>query len=61
MGSLIERKTVKHEFEPKYALIADFLEMEMDYTKKIYDEQKLIYETKNEILVHRNMPDVSGQ
>lgn len=60
MGNLLERKTVKLEFESKYSHIVHFLELEMDNTKKLFDEQKLLFETTNEILVHRNMPNVSG-
>jgi dynein heavy chain len=36
------------------------LENEMDSTKKIYDEQKLLKDKENRINVHRNMPEVSG-
>ena len=60
LGNLIERKTIKQDFEPKYTQLVDFLEAEMDSTKRIYDEQKRLKDTKNEVLVHRNMPDVSG-
>ena len=60
LGNLIERKTIKQDFEPKYLKIADLLEAEMDSTKKIYDEQKELKDSKSGILVHRNMPDVSG-
>lgn len=60
MGNLLERKQIKQDFDPKYAQIVVLLEEEMDHTKKIYDAQKNVQETQNEIEVHRNMPEVSG-
>ena len=60
MGSLLERDTIKNDFDPKYAKIVDLLEAEMDKTKKIYDIQKKIRDSDQQIIVHRNMPDVSG-
>lgn len=60
LGNLLERKTIKTDFEPRYGQIVTMLENEMDSTKKIYDEQKSHKEKENEIRVHRNMPDVSG-
>lgn len=60
MGNLVERKTIKLDFEPKYFQLLHLLEDELDSTKRIYDEQKRCKNIKNEVLVHRNMPDVSG-
>ena len=60
LGSLLERETIRNDFEPKYAKIVDLLEAEMDKTKKIYDIQKKIKDSNQQIDVHRNMPDVSG-
>ena len=60
MGNLVDRKTIKINFEPKYLIIVNLLEAEMDTTKVIYDEQNKLKDSANEILVHRNMPDVSG-
>jgi hypothetical protein len=60
LGNLLDRKQIKQDFDPKYSQIVILLEEEMDHTKKIYDEQKNVKETKNEIEVHRNMPEVSG-
>ncbi len=60
LGNLIERKTIKTDFEPKYLVIINLLEAEMDSTKVIYDEQKRLKDSSKEIMVHRNMPDVSG-
>lgn len=59
-GGLLERETIKRDFEPKYAEIVSLLEAEMDNTKKIYDIQKKIKDSHQQIVVHRNMPDVSG-
>ena len=59
-GGLLERETIKKDFEPKYAHIVSLLEVEMDNTKKIYDIQKKIKDANQQIAVHRNMPDVSG-
>ena len=60
MGNLVERKTVATEFESKYLQLLDLLESELDSTKRIYDEQKRSKTIKKEVLVHRNMPEVSG-
>ena len=60
MGSLLERDVIKHDFDPKYAHIVQLLEDEMDDTKKLYDVQKKIKDSNQHILVHRNMPEVSG-
>jgi hypothetical protein len=60
LGNLVERKTIKQDFEPKLYQLLELLESEMDTTKRIYDEQKRVKEIYNEVLVHRNMPDVSG-
>lgn len=60
LGNLLERKTIKQDFEPKYSQIVSALEAEMDSTKKIYDEQKKLKDANEQIEVHRNMPDVSG-
>jgi len=60
LGNLVERKTIKLDFEPKYFQLLHLLEDELDSTKRIYDEQKRCKNIKNEVLVHRNMPDVSG-
>lgn len=60
LGNLLERKTIKNDFEPRYGQILNMLEHEMDETKKIYDEQKSLKLKENRINVHRNMPEVSG-
>lgn len=60
LGNLIDRKTIKDDFEPKYLDILNLLEKEMDTTKKIYDEQNKLKQLNKEIEVHRNMPNVSG-
>jgi hypothetical protein len=60
LGNLLERKTIKKDFEPKYTKTVAMLENEMDCTKKIYDEQKKYRDLNNQIQIHRNMPEVSG-
>ena len=60
MGNLLERKSIKQDFEPKFYTIANLLEAEMDETKTIYDAQKKLKDETHQINVHRNMPDVSG-
>ena len=60
LGTLLERDTLRNDFDPKYVKIVNILEEEMDETKKIYDEQKLKKDSDQQIAVHRNMPDVSG-
>jgi len=60
LGPLLERKAISQDFHPKYFLLADMLELEMDDVKKIFDEQDAKRKNKQQIDVHRNMPDVSG-
>ena len=60
MGTLLDRKTIKNDFDPKFGKIVDLLEEEMNSTKKIYDSQNALRLSKANLVVHRNMPDVSG-
>ena len=60
LGNLLDRKTIKIDFEPKYIEIVTLLDQEMDATKKIYDKQKSLKDNQQALEVHRNMPDVSG-
>ncbi len=60
LGALLDRKAIAQDFDPKYYLLADMLELEMDDVKKIFDEQDTKRKNKQQIHVHRNMPDVSG-
>jgi dynein heavy chain len=60
LGNLIDRPTLKEDFYPKYLEIINYLENEMDATKKIFDEQNKHKKNNEEILVHRNLPNVSG-
>ena len=60
LGNLVDRKTVSIDFDPKYLQLLDLLESELDSTKRIYDEQIRSKTLNNEVLVHRNMPEVSG-
>ena len=61
LGSILERSTIKKDFEPRFSQILAMLEQEMDDTKKIYDEQEgLKRAKKGDIAVHRNMAEVSG-
>ncbi|CAF0714705.1 unnamed protein product [Brachionus calyciflorus] len=60
LGNLLERPTIKKDFDPRYAQIVDMLEFEMDNTKQIYDIQKKLKDSTEPIQVHRNLPEVSG-
>ncbi len=60
LGSLLERDVIKHDFDSKYYHIVQLLEEEMDDTKRLFDIQKNIKDSNQHILVHRNMPEVSG-
>ncbi len=66
LGNILDRKTIRKDFEPRFAQIVNMLEQEMDNTKQIYDqglnEKKLNENQTNDggMQVHRNMPDVSG-
>lgn len=60
MGTLLQRPVLKIDFEPKYAVILNILEEEMETTKKIFDEQNELRMLNEKLNLHRNMPDVSG-
>lgn len=60
LGSLLERPTIKRDFESKYGIVVNLLELEIDNTKKIFDKQNKNRLQNKPIEVHRNLPDVSG-
>jgi dynein heavy chain, axonemal len=60
LGSLLERDVIKNDFETKYSHVVRLLEEEMDDTKKLFDVQKRIKDSNNQITVHRNLPEISG-
>ena len=57
---MLERPTIKRDFESKYSVIVRLLEEEMDSTKKIFDKQVKIKQANKPVEVHRNLPEVSG-
>ncbi len=60
MGSLLERPTIKADFDSKYGVIVKLLDKEMDDTKKIFDEQNKNKAENKPMQFHRNLPEVSG-
>jgi len=60
LGTLLQRPLISKDFDCKYYKISELLEVEMDSTKKIFDEQNDLKSRGAQINVHRNMPDVSG-
>lgn len=60
MGALLERPTIKKDFEPKFSIILSMLEQEMDETKKIFDAQNKLKLAGQELQLHRNIPTISG-
>ena len=60
LGNLLEREIIKNDFEPKYADVINLIEAQIDETKKLFDTQNSLKEEGKQILVQRNVPDVSG-
>ena len=60
MGSLLEREMIKKDFEPKYPVIVDMMNKELDNTKAMYDAQVATKNAQGWAPVHKNMPKVSG-
>lgn len=60
LGNLLERKTIATDFDPKYYILGEMLEAEMDAAKLIFDEQDTRRKENKQLNLHRNMPDVSG-
>ena len=57
---MLDREIIKNDFDPKYLDIVVLIERQMDDTKMLFDLQNNRKGSKGEILVQRNMPDVSG-
>jgi dynein heavy chain len=47
LGNLLERKTIAQDFEPKYYILGEMLEAEMDASKVIFDQQVCIFGGSN--------------
>ncbi|KAJ8318719.1 LOW QUALITY PROTEIN: hypothetical protein KUTeg_003810 [Tegillarca granosa] len=60
LGSLLERDLIKADFDPNYPKIVALMSAELDKAKEIYDDQ-MAHKTKTgQIILHKNMPKVSG-
>lgn len=56
----MERKKLHKDFAPKFCMIINLVESKLDDVKKLFDEQKNLKETRNELVVQKNMPRVAG-
>ncbi|KAJ8313224.1 hypothetical protein KUTeg_009222, partial [Tegillarca granosa] len=60
MGTLVDREVIRKDFDEKYPKIVQLMNTELDMAKLIYDEQMLHKKQTGKILLHKNMPKVSG-
>ena len=60
MGSFAKRPVIKKTLEPKYKIILEYFEEELNMCKKIYDEMLLEYQKTGFYKVDRFWAQVSG-
>jgi len=60
LSSLLERPTIKKDFEPNYQVIMQLLDTELNNVKRLYDEQMEIYVETGSMPIHKNMAPVTG-
>ncbi len=60
LGSLLERKKIRNDFESHFNKLISLVDNEMDTVKKLFDIQKTLKDDTDEIVVQRNMPKVAG-
>lgn len=59
-GTLLERPLVKQDFDPKYPILIEMMDTEMDLAKEMYDEHMAVFE-QGRHSIHKNMPFVTGE
>lgn len=60
-GGLLERPLILIEVVPRYSVMLDMFDAEVDNTKMLYDAQIAASADGNIPPIHRNMPPVAGQ
>uniref|UniRef100_A0A2I3TJ66 Dynein axonemal heavy chain 17 n=1 Tax=Pan troglodytes TaxID=9598 RepID=A0A2I3TJ66_PANTR len=60
-GGLMERPLILAEVAPRYSVMLELFDAELDNAKILYDAQMAASEVGNIPLIHKNMPPVAGQ
>ncbi|XP_017734864.1 PREDICTED: dynein heavy chain 17, axonemal isoform X5 [Rhinopithecus bieti] len=60
-GGLLERPLILAEVVPRYSVMLELFDTELDNAKILYDAQIAASEEGNIPLIHKNMPPVAGQ
>ncbi|XP_006869595.1 PREDICTED: dynein heavy chain 17, axonemal [Chrysochloris asiatica] len=60
-GGLLERPLILVEVVPRYSVMLDLFDAELDNTKILYDAQMAASQDGNIPPIHKNMPPVAGQ
>ncbi|XP_025715360.1 dynein axonemal heavy chain 17 isoform X2 [Callorhinus ursinus] len=60
-GGLLERPLILAEVVPRYSVMLELFDAELDNTKTLYDAQLVASADGNIPLIHKNMPPVAGQ
>ena len=59
-GSLLDRPFIHEDFGPKYSVLLNMVEKELDEAKVIFDKQMSIESEQGSAPVNKNMPYVAG-
>lgn len=59
LGTLLERPTIHKIFQPKYQVLLNMCNAELDIVKTIFDQQ-LAHKKVGKAIINKNMPRVSG-
>lgn len=60
-GGLLERPLILAEVVPRYSVMLELFDAELDNTKILYDTQIAASADGNIPPIHKNMPPVAGQ
>ena len=60
-GGLLERPLILAEVVPRYSVMLELFDTELDNTKALYDAQMAASADGNIPPIHKNMPPVAGQ
>lgn len=60
-GGLLERPLILAEVVPRYSVMLELFDTELDNTKILYDAQIVASADGNIPPIHKNMPPVAGQ
>uniref|UniRef100_A0A673VKH9 Dynein axonemal heavy chain 17 n=1 Tax=Suricata suricatta TaxID=37032 RepID=A0A673VKH9_SURSU len=60
-GGLLERPLIQAEVVPRYSVMLELFDTELDHAKALYDAQLAAAAAGNVPPIHKNMPPVAGQ